>query len=169
MDIEEKIKQKILEGLSDLVIAKQLNCSLIDINNIRKSTTDEIKIQAVQNRLAIRQLIRDKFPQSLDKALQIMEMEFEDLAQGSIARSQNIQFLKLQLDSARVVLSLASHVIGEDLLTMYNEKITEKKQNIRMTYRQEILADGSTRLTATKDSDNQKEGDEITIKLEDVL
>ncbi len=173
MNSKINIKSKLKSGESTIAIASadDIDLSLIETEQIEY--VKQIKKQAIAQRITLRQSIRDNFPKSLATAIDIMKMDFNDLhcTGFEMKRTEHIGFLKVQLDAAKAVMSLASHVLGEDILTLWAEKEEVKKSHKKIVYQAEILNDGSAKLTAKNETDiiQQAGIDKLEIDIEDVL
>ncbi len=171
--MNSKIKTKLKQGESTISIAEEDKIDLSIIEKEQQEYVNEIKRQALMQRITLRQSIRNNFPKALSKAIEIMNLDLEDLtASGAtMSRTEHIQLLKVQLDSAKAIMGMANHVLGEDILTLWAEKEQNKKATNTITYQSEILADGSVKLTAKSDKEiiNQAGVDKLELKIEDVL
>ena len=146
----DKLKQakKMLEdGISEFTVAEQLGLSLPTITELRISLQQKIQTQAIANRLTLRQSFRNKMPKALDKAIEIINMSFDEVA-GKECKD-HIAFLKVQLDASKAILSLANQAVGEDFLSLYVEKPERKRENVESIFTSIVNEDGSTVLKAT--------------------
>ncbi len=173
MNNSTKIKSKLKQGESTIAIASEDDIDLSLVEDQQIEYVKQIKKQAISQRITLRQSIRDNFPKSLAKAIDIMDMKFDEvLISGvNVDRKEHIAFLKVQLDAAKAVMSLATHVLGEDILTLWAEKEATKKSNNKIVFKAEILNDGSAQLTARNEKDiiQQAGVDKLEIDIEDVL
>ncbi len=168
-----KVKNKLKQGNSTISIAEEENIDLEIIELEQQEYIKEVKKQALAQRISLRQSIRDTFPRSLTKAIDIMDMNLEDLqASGKdMDFKENLSLLKIQLDAAKVIIGLASHVLGEDILTLWAEKEQVKKTDKKVVYHSEILQDGSVKLTAKDENDLVKQAgvDKLEITIDDIV
>ena len=170
----EKLKkaQKMLEdGISEFVVAEELGFNLPAITELRVLLQQKIQTQAVANRMTIRQSFRNKIPKALDKAIEIMNIDFEQVA-GKDAKDR-LSLLKIQLDASKAILSLASQSVGEDFLSLYVEKPEKKKENFEVIYENQILDNGAivmkakTKLIETK-QDNEIKTPDLNLKEQEI-
>ncbi len=173
MNSQINIKKKLKNGKSCIDIADKNNIDLSVVEQEQIEYIKEIKKQAISQRITLRQSIRDKFPSALKKAVTIMNYDFTDLEMSGdkATRTEHIQFLKVQLDAAKTIMSMASHVLGEDILTLWAEKEATKKSENKMVYESEVLGDGRVVLTAKTDKSiiAQAGIEKLEIDIEDVI
>lgn len=148
-------KKRLQEGESSFIIAEELKLPILIVEDMKRSLIVNIKSQAVENRIALRQSIRNKIPKALHKAIEIMEMDFNSLQfTGETDKSagnakDHIAFLKVQLDAAKAVIGLAGQAVGEDFLSLYTEKEEKKKGNFKIKFDSQMLSNGATQLKST--------------------
>ena len=162
----QQAKDRLQAGESSFTVAESLELPIAIVEDMRKTLVNNIKSQAVDNRIALRQSIRNKIPKALSKAVEIMDMDFSELElTGANDKSEgtardHIAFLKLQIDAAKAVLALANQAVGEDFLNLYTEKEEKKKQDFRVKFESEVLPDGRIKLSSSTEAlklDNQEE------------
>lgn len=148
-------KQRLLNGESSFLIAEELELPIPIIEEMKKTLINNIKSQAIDNRIALRQSIRNKIPKAISKAMEVMDINFNELQMtGATDKSEgtcrdHIAFLKLQIDAAKAILSLANNAIGEDFLNLYTEKEEKKKDNFKIKFESKVLKDGSIKLNSS--------------------
>lgn len=151
-------KQRLLNGESSFLIAEELELPIPIVEEMKKTLITNIKSQAIDNRIALRQSIRNKIPKAISKAVEIMDMNFRELEiTGATDKSEgnakdHIAFLKLQIDAAKAILSLANSAVGEDFLNLYTEKEEKKKQDFRVKFESEVLPDGRIKLSSSTEA-----------------
>lgn len=154
----QEAKKRLLNGESSFLVAEELNLPINLVNDMKKTLITNIKEQAIDNRIALRQSIRNKIPKAIAKAVEVMEMNFNELQiTGATDKSEgnckdHIAFLKLQVDAAKAVLSLANQAVGEDFLNLYTEKEEKKKQDFRVKFESEVLPDGRIKLSSSTEA-----------------
>jgi hypothetical protein len=160
VELLQQAKERLQAGESSFLIAEDLDLPIVVVEDMRKTLVNNIKSQAVDNRIALRQSIRNKIPKALQKAVDIMDMDFNELElTGANDRSEgtakdHIAFLKLQIDAAKAVLSLANQAVGEDFLNLYTEKEEKKKENFKVRFESEVLPDGRIKLSSSTEALN---------------
>lgn len=166
------IKKKLKDGRSSIEIAEKDNIDQSIVDEELAGYIQEIKKQAISQRITLRQAIRNEVPAAIKKIKKIMNYKFEDdviMTGDKMSRTEHIQFLKIQLDAAKSIVGMAN--LGEDILTLWAEKEAIKKSDNKMVYESDILQDGRVVLTAKSEKSfiNQAGIEKLEIEIEDVI